>query len=345
MTMTALNIRSIDLRRASDHEYAALSEFWNIMRTERVPEDPPVPLEERVAGWRAIPEREHSEAWAVWEGEEIVAFAEVEFDAEAKENTHLVGASLAVHPTRRRQGIARALLERMSEAVVRVGRRLIVSSTSERAPSGEALMKRLGAKKALETHLNQLLIEDLDRDLLHRWIEHGPNESFELGLWDAAYPEDQLERICRLVDVMNTAPRGDLEMDDWKVTPDQLREWERQRAATGTVRWTIYATDRQTGEFVGYTETGWNPNRPEILGQWGTGVFPEYRGRGLGKWLKAAMLERVLRERPTVKKVRTGNADSNGPMLKINHALGFKPYIADAEWQVEVGQVLDYLKR
>lgn len=27
-------------------------------------------------------------------------------------------------------------------------------------------------------------------------------------------------------------------------------------------------------------------------------------------------------------------------MLKINHALGFKPFSADAEWQVEVSKVL-----
>jgi mycothiol synthase len=345
MTMTALDIRSFDLRRASDPEYAALSDFWNVMRFERVPDDPPVPLEERVPGWRMIPEREHSEAWAVWESNQIVAFAEVEFDALAQENTHLVWANLAVRPSHRRQGMARALLERVVEVPVRVGRRLIVSGTSDRAPAGEALMNRLGAKKALEAHLNQLLVEDLDRDLLRRWIDDGPSERFELGLWDGPYPEDQLERICQLMDVMNTAPRGDLEMEDWKVTPDQLRDWQRQLEASGTVRWTVYATDRTTSEFVGYTETGWNPNRPEILGQWGTGVFPQYRGHGLGKWLKAAMLERALRERPTITKVRTGNADSNAPMLKINHALGFKPFIADAEWQLEVSKVLEYLGR
>ncbi len=343
MTMTALDIRPVDLRRASDAEYAALTGFLNVMRAERVPEDSPVPLEERVAGWRAIPEREHIETWAVWEDDQLIGYADAGFDAVATENTHLIWAEVSVRPSHRRQGIARALIERVVGVAVRAGRRLIIGGTSDRAPAGEALMNRLGAKKALETHLNQLLLEDLDRELLRRWIVEGPNGDFELGFWDGAYPEDQLERICQLMDVMNTAPRGELEMDDWKVTPAQLREWERQTSATGTVRWTIHATDRKTGEFVGYTETGWNPNRPEILGQWGTGVFPEYRGRGLGKWLKAAMLERALRERPSITKVRTGNADSNGPMLKINHALGFKPYIADAEWQVEVNQVLAYL--
>lgn len=74
-----------------------------------------------------------------------------------------------------------------------------------------------------------------------------------------------------------------------------------------------------------------------------TGVFPAYRKRGLGRWLKAAMLDAVLRERPQVRLVRTSNADSNTAMLAINRALGFKPYLAESFWQVETDTVLRYL--
>jgi mycothiol synthase len=98
-----------------------------------------------------------------------------------------------------------------------------------------------------------------------------------------------------------------------------------------------------TGNFAGYTEVFWNPNRPEIIGQGMTGVFPEYRNRGLGRWLKAAMLEKIFQERPQARVVRTGNADINAPMLKINTELGFKPYISHCTWQVESAQVAAYL--
>ena len=60
----------------------------------------------------------------------------------------------------------------------------------------------------------------------------------------------------------------------------------------------------------------YRPSRPEVLGQGDTGVFPEYRNRGLGRWLKAPMIEKVLRHRPQVKRVHTGNTKSNAPNVE-----------------------------
>ena len=105
----------------------------------------------------------------------------------------------------------------------------------------------------------------------------------------------------------------------------------------------MYAREMATGDIAGYTQVFWSRYRPQELWQGATGVLPQYRNRGLGRWLKAAMLEKVLRDRPQVRYVRTGNADSNAPMLKINYELGFKPRKAWTTWQVEVDRVMEYL--
>jgi GNAT superfamily N-acetyltransferase len=71
--------------------------------------------------------------------------------------------------------------------------------------------------------------------------------------------------------------------------------------------------------------------------------MPDYRGRGLGRRMKAEMVTRILRERPEVEVIRTGNANSNVPMLRINNEMGFKPYTEEAIWQVATDAVADYL--
>jgi hypothetical protein len=40
--------------------------------------------------------------------------------------------------------------------------------------------------------------------------------------------------------------------------------------------------------------------------------------------------------------IRTGKANSNAPMLKINNELGFKPYMSQVIWQVETEKVAEY---
>jgi GNAT superfamily N-acetyltransferase len=91
------------------------------------------------------------------------------------------------------------------------------------------------------------------------------------------------------------------------------------------------------------TEVFWSPDQSETLQQGDTGVFPEHHNHGLGRWLKAAMVEKVLRDRPQIKRIRTGNAPSNAPMLRINEQMGFKPSKSVFMGQVEVGKVMEYL--
>jgi len=346
MTETTVAVRPFDLIGADDREYAALNRHFNRARAETLPDDPPTPLEETIAQMRNIPPFVSVDAWAGWDTEEaeIVASGVVSFP-KTEENAHLVQFDLSVDTPYRRRGIGRELLRRAVEVPRREGRRLMMTDSNERVPAGAAFLERLGAERGMEMHTNQLALADLDISLVARWQAEGDQRAvgFALGSWDGPYPEDQLAAIAALNDAMNTAPRENLDMDDLRTTPDQLRQIEQYMTAGGTQRWTLYAAEAGTGRFAGFTEVLWNPNRPLVVSQGATAVFPEFRGTGLGRWLKAAMLDRIGRERPEARFVRTGNADSNAAMLGINEALGFRPYLSRCVWQIETEKVLAYL--
>ncbi len=341
--MTTLEIQAFDPKTASPSDFEAYNAFTNRIQAEMWPEDPPTTLEETIRELRATPPFVVAQRWVVWRGSEIVARGGATF-WRTDDNQHLLNFDIAVLPELRRQGWAKRLLKRIADVAHHEKRRLLMTWTDSAIPAGEAFMKRLGARPGQAHLTNQLNLAELDRELVRRWQECAPQEEFELGLWEGPYPESELEAIVRLRAVMNTEPRDDLEIEDRKWTPEQLRQIEASLAERKTERWTIYVRQRKTGNLAGYTEVFWSPFEPETLYQGDTGVFPQYRGRGLGKWLKAAMLEKVLRDRPQVKRVRTGNANSNAPMLKINYELGFRPYKQWTTWQVELEKVLEYLR-
>ena len=342
-----VDIRVWDFRDAADEEIAAFNRCSNQMRAERLPDDPPVPVEQTAQGLKHFPEHIEMTLWAGWveERARMVANGYIQYSFE--DNLHMAQFWISLLPEFRRQGLGREFLSRIAQVAREQNRRLLITDTTDRIPAGEAFMLRIGAEKGLETHTNQLVIAELDWDLICEWQERAKERGtgFELGQWEGRYPEEALETIVDLHSLINQQPFGDLEVEDFTFSAENIRQTEDSLFARGYERWTYFARERQTGRLAGYTEVHWNPHQPEIIGQGMTGVFPEFRNRGLGRWLKAAMLDRILAERPQAKFVRTGNADMNAPMLKINNELGFKPYIAEAVWQVETEKVEEYLSR
>jgi RimJ/RimL family protein N-acetyltransferase len=337
-----LPIATFDRNTTDEGLLRAYHRFQILGEEERSPDDPRTPYEQMVAGLRNVPPFVRAWNWIVRLPDgEIVASGDIGI-LNTPENQHLGQFGISVLPALRRRGIGTRLLREVVAVAEANERRLLITGSTDRVPAGAAFLERIGGKVALESHTNQLLIADLDRDLLRRWQEN-PAPGFDLGLWEGPYPEENLDEIVALNELMNQVPRGDLDVEDFHWSAEHLRQMEASRAARGVERWTVYVRDAATGKIAGFTELTWNPHKPTHMHQGITAVWPEYRGRGLGRYIKAAMLEKVIKERPQVAVVRTDNADVNAPMLKINTELGFQPYCAEGVWQIETARARAYL--
>ena len=335
-----------DPATATANAWQALHILENQGQAEEYPEDPPVTLDFVMRRWRNQPTYVDRRTWLVVAGPEHTPAGRGSVETwNIEENRHAASFSIYVSPAYRRQGLARRLLAEIVPVAQERGRRLLLSWDTDAMPAGAAFLTHLGAQPALVAHFSQLVIADLDRQLLAAWIARARERAgdLELHTWDGPYPEAELLAVARLAEVMNTAPRGDLDIEDEHLTPERLRDWEAQMRARGDERWSLYIRDPVDGGLAGYTQVVWNPGQPTVVWQWETGVVPAYRNRGLGRWLKAAMLDRIVRERPEARFVRTDNAQVNAPMLKINFELGFRPRARWTNWQVATDTVAQYL--
>jgi GNAT superfamily N-acetyltransferase len=315
-------VAPVDLARADDvlHETLALA---NAMAAERIPEDPPISFEAFAARVRNRPAMVVIKDWLARsaEGELVARGLVVRFEADA--NRHLREANIEVLPPHRRSGLAKRLLREISAGAGEADDIVLAFYVSDRVPAAAAFVKPVGAKTTLTMHTNQLDLSRLDRAMVREWAAIN-TKGYRLAWIEGDVPDDLMANVIVAYDAMNTAPRGDSAMQDWNTTPEQLREFDRARRGAGRDRRLVLAIHEATGQTAGYTELVYDPKIPHLIWQQGTAVIPSHRGRGLGKWVKGATLDSVLRDWPAARLVRTGNADSNAPMLAINTRLGFK---------------------
>ena len=238
-------------------------------------------------------------------------------------NRHIVYTDLYVDTRYRGRGIGTAYLRALISQARALGKSLIRAENAETG-SGVPFCEKLGGRVVAERHLNRLYLADVDWDLMARWRRDGAKQA--QGVIMERFqdvPDGDMEQYCRLyTEVTNQAPAGDLP-GEILVTPEQRRQDEKEVRANG-YEWHTLISREPDGTISGLTEIFYAPAEPWRLEQELTGVRAAYRGRGLGKWLKAEMLAFAAGRYPQAEFVNTGNADHNAPMVSINERMGFR---------------------
>jgi mycothiol synthase len=249
-------------------------------------------------------------------------------------NKHLMWGEIYVRPDERRKRVGASWLPLIVDLMEEQGR-TVLGLGSDRE-SGHAFLRWLGAEPKLEEIESRLKLSEVDWSMMERWVEEGARRSPQtrLEIYDGGVPETMWPDFAKQRSaLLNTIPFEGLEIGDIVVTPERIREHHERAALTGTVYHDVL-TREPDDSISGMTDVSWAPYRRTHIEQQFTGVLPDARGRGLGKWIKAAMVLHIRELYPDAEWISTGNAGSNAPMLKINRAMGFKPYRTAVDYQV-----------
>ena len=258
-------------------------------------------------------------------------------------NKHVVQVEIEILKKYQRQGIATNLLKIVYDFCIENDKKLVLGGTEEEGT--RKFFNVIGAQEALTGVENRLYFTDVNWEMVESWYNEGFERATGVKLeYYTRMPDELLDKFLSFyTETMNQAPRQDLDINDIIFTKEMLRKEEEDAAKIGRIRIRILAIE-ENGDISGFTEIVYLPENKTETKVGLTSVKKEYRGKGLGKLVKAAMLLKLKNEYPDVEYSSTDNATDNAPMLDINKRLGFKVHKENVAAQITTEALGEYLK-
>ncbi|GIF00408.1 GNAT family N-acetyltransferase [Paractinoplanes rishiriensis] len=229
-----------------------------------------------------------------------------------------------VHPSERRAGVGTRLLEAAGEAA----RSIRTVPVPEDSPAAHFCRAR-GMRQVLALTFTRLSLSEAPTE------PGDPPAGYRMVHWDGRVPADLAETYARSRRAMDDMP-----MDDADYVPP-VWDVDRLHAAAAAVesRGELLCTTAALaadGEIAGFTEVVIPAGHRGDAENYGTGVLPEHRGRGLALHLKRASIAHVRSRFPALAGLLADTADSNASMRHINETLGYRPTHRSLLYQLDL---------
>ena len=266
--------------------------------------------------------------WMVFEeAKRAIASARISYDTELspdyESNRDVCHFSVEVAPAYRRRKVATFLLTHLAETAKRLQRDTVTAEADN--PVGLGFCRHLRGEMVHEEVQHRLYMEDIDWQLVEKWLQRGRTKSQDIQVEVfQECPDKDIEEFCRIyTEIINQRPTG--EMEQMLITTPESRRIEERYLKKKGIDWYTMISREHDDRISGLTDIMYNPEEPHRVNQYFTGVLGRYRRRGLGKRLKAEMLVFIKNRFPDVEYIATSTARTNRPMRAINKELGFLP--------------------
>jgi GNAT superfamily N-acetyltransferase len=246
----------------------------------------------------------------------------------------------------RRQGIGKRFARQAVTALKELGvTKVDAGSVSD---DGKGFLEHLGARLKTKFSDRHLDLRQMNWGLVDQWL--GVGEKMPHGWSVEFHTEVTDDFIEQIVDasheiICELRTMGGYEFISTRES--EIKIWQEDAKwmeKTGDT-YACFLIKDDSGKVVGFTEGGFSKDNPSNFSQYVTGVLKSSRGLGLGKLLKALMLDHIRNKHPEVCKIKTGSNDLNAPMHGINNILGFTPGITHSNYRINVDEALEKLAK
>ena len=267
-------------------------------------------------------------AWTAHEGADTVGLGTVFYPDHADGDLAAwAKIRVMVAPAHRRRGAGTALLRAIVADARERGCTTLANDQTwigvdGKQTVGERWAHRVGFATVHRLRWQMLHVTDVSAGT---WDIPTP-AGFRLAHWIDTAPDELVAAFAHARNAMLDAPTGESSYRAPEWTVERVRQTEADWRETGDELRYVVAVHEETGAVAAFTELRLDPTRLDLCWQLDTAVVADFRGRGLGRAIKAAMMRRLLADHPGLQRVVTNNADDNAHMIRVNDQIGYVHY-------------------
>ncbi len=247
------------------------------------------------------------------------------------ESNQLAYISVRVSAPHRRGSVGSRLLRAMVPVIREHGCKRVSGQVSV-GGDGEKWTSALGFRTVLRRSSHRLEVGSVDPAV---W-QLDPAPGFRLEQWESVAPQDLVHGFAQARNTMADQPTGESSYQRRVWTAERVRQHEAEMRDVGETRRYVVAVEERSGEVAGFTEIAIVPGQVSVVYQEDTGVRPQYRGLGLGRAMKAAMMRWLTADLPALEQVRTMTAAENLHMIRVNAQLGYRTEYTESSVEADV---------
>lgn len=188
----------------------------------------------------------------------------------------------------------------------------------------------------------ELEIEKANKKVIGNWVKTYSKKFSNLTMkFYEEIPEELLKEFCKVFkEFLNDRPanskRGIITVD--KIRNAQKRE---RKLNYTSYRYLIFSEENK---LIAMTNIQINKNEPKSMYQYMTGVLKEYRGLGLGKWLKGTMFKKLEKDFPELEIIQSDTNVENHGSKSLNYQIGYQQVSTLKEFKISREEAEAFVK-
>lgn len=188
----------------------------------------------------------------------------------------------------------------------------------------------------------ELNVKEANVEKIDAWLAEAPAKFPNLRIaFYKEIPDDLLEEYAAFFTQMNKDMPANSDFDP-TVTAASIKS----RQEAGKLKHYCaysYLIFNEANQLIAKTNVFGNLKQPKKMHQYMTGVMENYRGRGLSKWLKAAMFNKLTADFPELEKIETEAHPENHASRELSKQMGYKRMGSYKEFLIDRANIIKHL--